>query len=171
MITASFAHANWGHIIFNLIFFVAFAATVEVLIGGLAYTTFIVANSVLIGVVGSVAAFGEHYWTLGLSGIVMGMIGLYSYLLPRGKIRCYYWIIILFGSIALPAWMLALWYIGGDVYQLFTHDDHGVVNVLAHVTGGIGGYLFGMMFLKKKKRAAEELQQVLDKRSLRPGPP
>ena len=168
MLTSSFAHADWGHIVFNLIFFFAFAATVEVLIGGLAFATFIVANSVLIGVVGSVVAFGEHYWTLGLSGIVMGMIGLYTYLLPRGKIRCYYWFIVIFGSVAVPAWMLALWYIGGDMYQLFAKQDHGVVNVLAHVTGGLGGYEFGALFLKKSKKAAEDLQRALDKRDLRP---
>lgn len=169
MITASFAHSDWGHIVFNLIFFIAFAGTVEIMIGGLAYATFIVASSILIGVVGSITAFGEHYWTLGLSGVVMGMIGLYAYLLPRGKIRCYYWIIILFGSVAVPAWALALWYIGGDLYQLFAYENHGAVNVLAHVTGGIGGYAFGMLFLKRQKRAAAELQQILDKIDLRTG--
>ena len=37
MITSSFAHGDWGHILFNLVFFFAFAATVEVLIGPLRY--------------------------------------------------------------------------------------------------------------------------------------
>jgi len=37
MLASSFAHGSWSHIIFNLFFFVAFAATVEVLIGPFAY--------------------------------------------------------------------------------------------------------------------------------------
>jgi hypothetical protein len=33
MITSSFAHADWSHVIFNVLFFVAFAATVEICLG------------------------------------------------------------------------------------------------------------------------------------------
>ena len=58
--------------------------------------------------------------------------------------------------------MLAAWYIGGDIYQLFTRDEYGGVNVLAHVTGGIAGYLYGFFFLKKARRAANVLQNDID---------
>ena len=93
----------------------------------------------------------------------MGMMGLFAYLLPRGKIRCYYWFIILFGSVAVPAWALALWYIGGDIYALFAAEDHGMVNVMAHVTGGIAGYLFGIIFLQKVRWATRIMQQEADR--------
>lgn len=160
MITSSFAHGDWGHIIFNLVFFFAFAATVEVLIGSLWFAAFVVVDSWFIGVTGSLAAAaaGNHYTTLGLSGVVMGMMGLFAYLLPKGKIKCYYFFIIIFGSVAIPGWMLAAWYIGGDVVQLFAYDDHGVVNVMAHVMGGLGGYLFGAAFLGDIRRDAEHIQ-------------
>lgn len=151
MLTSSFAHGDWGHIIFNLVFFFAFAATVEVLVGPIWYLAFVAADSLFIGLTGSIAATaaGEHYWTLGLSGVVMGMMGLFAYLLPKGKIKCYYFFIVVFGSIAIPGWMLAAWYIGGDIFALFAYDDHGVVNVMAHVMGGVGGYLFGFAFLRR----------------------
>jgi membrane associated rhomboid family serine protease len=170
MISASFAHADWGHIIFNLVFFFAFAATVEALIGPLAFTIFIVANSLVIGIADSVVSVvaSNHHWTLGLSGVVMGMIGVFAYLLPRGRIRCYYWFVILIGSIALPAWTLALWYIGGDILRLFTSDDHGAINVLAHVAGGVSGYLYGMLFLKESRLAATHWQRDMDRAALGP---
>ena len=38
----------------------------------------------------------------------MGAMGLFAYLLPRGRIRCYYWLVVFVGSIAIPGWMLAL---------------------------------------------------------------
>ncbi len=160
MVTSSFAHDDWGHIIFNLIFFFAFAATVEVLIGSLWYTAFVVIDSWFIGLTGSLAAAAvdQHYFTLGLSGVVMGMMGLFAYLLPKGKIRCYYFFIIIFGSIAIPGWMLATWYIGGDIIKLLMYDDHGMINVMAHVMGGLGGYLFGVAFLRNVRRDAVHIE-------------
>lgn len=170
MITSAFAHGDWGHIIFNLVFFVAFAATVETLIGSLAFASSIIVISIFTGVFSSVSAYatGQHYWTLGLSGVVMGMMGLFSFLLPLGRIRCYYWFIIIFGSVAIPAWALTLWYVGGDIYRLFAYEDNGVVNVMAHVTGGISGYLFGLLFLRRAKVRARDLQFELDFDSNKP---
>jgi len=165
MITSSFAHGDWGHILFNLVFFFAFAATVEVLIGPLRYVTFVLVDSWFIGLTGSIAAAAtaQHYWTLGLSGVVMGMMGLFAYLLPRGKIKCYYFFIIIFGSVAIPGWMLTAWYLGGDIVTLLTNDDYGRVNVLAHVMGGVGGYLFGLLFLREVRKDAEHAQDALER--------
>ena len=169
MLASSFAHGSWSHIIFNLFFFVAFAATVEVLIGPIAYIGLFLVVSLFTGVFSSVSAMasGSHFSTLGLSGVVMGMMGLFAYLLPRAKIRCYYWFIIFFGSVAVPAWALALWYIGGDIYTLFANTNHGMVNVMAHVTGGIAGYLFGIIFLQKVRAETRSMQQDADRAALR----
>lgn len=168
MITSSFAHGDWLHITFNLIFFFAFAATVEMLVGPIWYVAFVLVDSWFIGLTGSMvaAAVGQHYWTLGLSGVVMGMMGLFAYLLPHGKIKCYYFFIVIFGSIAIPGWMLAAWYIGGDVVALLTGDDHGTVNVLAHVMGGVGGYLFGLLFLSEVRKDAGHVQDALERADL-----
>lgn len=165
MITSSFAHGDWGHILFNLIFFFAFAAAVEVLIGPIWFITFVLVDSWFIGLSGSMAAAAtdQHYWTLGLSGIVMGMMGLFAYLLPRGKIKCYYFFIVIFGSVAVPAWMLTAWYLGGDIFTLLTREDFGSVNVMAHVMGGLGGYLFGLLLLREIRKDAEHAQDALDR--------
>lgn len=170
MFSSSFAHGGWGHILFNLVFFFAFAATVEALVGPVAFVLFILANSLVIGMTDSVVSelIDNHHWTLGLSGVVMGMMGLYAYLLPRGKIRCYYWLVIFIGSVALPAWMLAFWFIGGDIVRLFTSENHGTINVLAHVAGGVSGYLYGLLFLRGTRLQASQLQRDMDKAQLAP---
>jgi membrane associated rhomboid family serine protease len=158
MLTSTFAHGDWGHIIFNLVFWFAFAATVEALIGAPMFLVAFLSIALLTGIFNIVAAMatGVDFRTVGLSGIVTGMIGLYAFLLPRGRIRCYYFFVVIFGSIAVPAWALALWYIGGDVFRLFAFENNGGINVMAHVTGGIGGYLFGAAMLRKQKAAASE---------------
>ena len=170
MLTSSFAHGSWGHIIFNLIFFIAFATTVEALVGRIGFVIFILINSLVIGFTDSIvsALADAHHWTLGLSGVVMGVMGAHAFLLPRGKIRCYYWFIVIIGSVAVPAWILALWYIGGDIWRLFTVDEHGGINVLAHVAGGVAGYFYAFFFLKDARLLASSLQRDLDKVALKP---
>jgi membrane associated rhomboid family serine protease len=171
MLTSTFAHGSWSHIIFNLIFFIAFAATVEVLAGTFAFVSAFIVIGLAAGVFSSVSglASGTHFSTVGLSGVVTGMIGLFAYLLPGGKIRCYYWFVIFIGSVAVPAWLLALWYIGGDIYRLFAYEDHGIVNVMAHVSGGIAGYLFGLIFLRKLRWEMRLHQIEANRHALMPG--
>lgn len=170
MITSSFSHGSWSHLIFNLVFFIAFATAMEVLIGGLSFIGVIVAVSLFTATFSSLSgiAAGQHFSTLGLSGVVMGMIGLYAYVMPRGRIRCFYWFVVFFGTAAVPAWALALWFVGGDIVTLFTSEDHGVVDVLSHVTGGIAGYLYGVLLLRKARDSAEGLQMGIDHGQFRP---
>lgn len=169
MVTSAFAHGDWSHIIFNLIFFIAFAGAMEVLIGAGWFVASFITICLFTGIFSSVSALagGQHFPTLGLSGVVMGMIGLFAYLLPNGNIRCVYWFIVFVGTIAVPAWILALWFIGGDLYKLFAYDDHGMVNVMAHVTGGIAGYVFGLAFLRKVRWETRILQSEYNRDQLR----
>jgi len=127
--------------------------------------------SIVTGVFSSLSAIaaGQPFTTLGLSGMVMGMIGVFAYLLPRGQMLCGYWFLVFIGKIAVPVWALALYFIGGDIYQLVTSDDHGMVNVLAHVTGGVGGFLFGMAFLQKIRWEMGVMQAEIARDKLRPG--
>jgi membrane associated rhomboid family serine protease len=171
MFMSAFGHADWAHVIFNVIFFAAFAAAVEVMIGTLMFIVMFVSVTVCTGVFSSLSAIaaGQHFTTLGLSGVVMGMIGLFAFLLPRGQMLCGYWFLVFIGKVAVPVWALALYFIGGDIYQLLTSDDHGMVNVLAHVTGGIGGFLFGLAFLQKTRWEMSVLQAEIAREKLRPG--
>ena len=170
MVTSTFAHGNVGHLVFNLIFFFAFGTMVEMLISTLSYSALILLVAGVTGVFTSLSAMssGIKVSSIGISGVVMAMIGLSAYLMPRGRIRCYYWFVVLFGSVAVPVWLLALWYLGGDIYALIAFDDHGAVNVMAHVSGGITGYLFGVAFLRKAREKAEGIQMTLDRQDLKP---
>jgi membrane associated rhomboid family serine protease len=171
MFMSAFGHADWPHVIFNVIFFMAFAAAVEIMLGPVKFMLVFVSISVITGIFSSLSAIvsGQHFTTLGLSGVVMGMIGLFAYLLPRGQMLCGYWFLVFIGKIAVPVWALAIYFIGGDIYRLITSDDHGMVNVLAHVTGGVGGFLFGMAFLQKTRWEMSVLQSEIARERLRPG--
>ena len=154
MITSQFAHADLGHLIGNLLFFVAFAASVEIVLGSFYYFFIFIGISFITSISYSISTISDTYAlpTIGLSGVVMGMIGLFIYLMPTARIRCLFIFILYFRVFLLPAWLLAAWYVGWDMYSLFFTQLQTNVNLVAHVSGAIGGYIIGVIFFRKTKQ-------------------
>lgn len=175
MFTSTLAHSSWSHILGNLFIFFAFAASVEVALGYgrylAAYSALTVVTALSYSVVMSVIA--SPLPTIGLSGIVMGMIGLFIFLVPYAKIRCFLWVVIIFKFISVPAWVLAIWYVGWDIYSLFYQQNESNINFVAHVSGACFGYLFGVVFCRDiKNRINVEMNRATraQKRKLRDSP-
>lgn len=164
MLSAAVAHGSWTHVVGNLLFFFAFAATVEILLGPILYVAVLIALAIGTHVVYSLAMFGhpQALPTLGLSGVVMGIIALFTYFLPRAQISCFLWLIIFFRRFALPAWLIASWYIGWDVYGQLTGDGNSGVNMVAHLSGAAIGLSIGMIFFRAKRHWAQELVEEKD---------
>ena len=158
MITSSFAHGSWGHVIFNLIFFFAFAAAVELILGPVLFLGMIVALSLGIGVFDHVISHwqGDPIPSLGLSGVVMGMLALFVYFLPRAKIRFFFWFMLSFGAIGIPAWLVALWYVGWDLFYELSRLG-GTTNFVAHLAGAALGLALGIGLFREKRHWAREL--------------
>ena len=153
MITAAFAHGSWSHVLGNLFFFFAFAAAIEVALGFLAFSALFIALAIGTHLTYSLTLIGvaDPLPTLGLSGVVAGMIGLCAYLMPTVKIRCFLWFIIIFRVLRIPAWILATWYIGWDIYNLNHSDHHSNINFVAHVSGAVIGFLLGLLLFRKRR--------------------
>jgi len=161
MITASFAHGSWDHVIGNLFFFFAFAAAVEILVGPLAYLAIVVAMAFGTGISYSLAMMkiADALPTVGLSGIVMGMMALFTFLMPTGRIKCFYWFLIKIGTISVPAWFLTLVFVGFDTFQLFTQEGQSGINLVYHVSGAAIGFMIGIAFLRQRRREIPVLME------------
>lgn len=161
MLSAVVAHGDWDHIIGNLIFFYAFASTLEILLGPILYAAILVILAFGTQIAYSLTSLGQSdaLPTLGLSGVVTGALALFCYFLPYARIRCFLWLIVFFKRFSLPAWFLALWYIGFDAYQQVTgHGDSGI-NLIAHLSGAALGLLIGLIFFREKRHWAQSLVQ------------
>jgi len=154
MITATFTHGSWDHLAGNLFFFFAFAASVEVIVGIIFFPIIIIGLAMGTNTFYSLATMAnlEALPTVGLSGVVMGMIGLFVYFIPKENIKCFFWFLLYFRVFLIPAWLLASWYVGWDVYNLYHDDGASNVNFVAHVSGAALGYLAGFLFFRKRKR-------------------
>jgi len=165
MVTSAFAHGSWSHVLGNIFFFFAFAATIEIILGTILYVTFFLTIAGTTSVLYSLhsIALESTVPTLGLSGVVSGFMGVFMYLAPTINIRHALWFFMIFWRIfrfSIPVWLMVLFYIGFDTYKLITSQDWQGINLVAHVGGGIVGYLFGFLFLRsKKKMITDELRK------------
>ena len=167
MVTSIFAHGSWTHLLGNLIFFLAFAPALEALIGStLRYIALMLFIALVTGVSYSIATLIgsiEALPTLGFSGVVMGMIGLSAYMMPLARIRVFGWFILFWKIFYVPAWILALFYIGLDLLEMISAESYGGINLVAHVAGGLAGYGFGFVWLKQRREEIrEELEAEID---------
>lgn len=160
MVSASFAHIDIWHLLGNLVFFMAFAPALEILIDdSWRYFRIMLFIALVVGVAYSFSVIiggSAAIPTLGLSGVVMGMIGLSAYLMPRARIRVLFWYILLWKTFFVPAWALAVIYIGLDAWRLFGSSDYSGVNLVAHVAGGLAGYGFGLLWMKDRRNEIDD---------------
>ena len=166
MLTASVAHGSWSHIIGNLLFFYAFSPMLEIAVASTKrYVFILIALALITHITYSLysLAVGDYVPTLGLSGVVMGVIGLAAYMMPRANIRTFVWFITHVKNYYIPAWLLAVWFIGWDISDLFSYGLSSGINLISHVSGGIGGYLIGYYYLKDHKmEIKEEIADAID---------
>lgn len=154
MVTSAFSHGSWSHVLGNLFFFFAFAATVEIIHGSTLFAVIVVALAIGTNLTYALVVSGtvESVPTVGLSGVVMGMIGMFVYFIPREKIVCLFWVFVIFKRLRVPAYILAIWYFGWDVYDLTNQGVSTGINLVAHVSGFILGYSFGLLLFRRRKQ-------------------
>lgn len=147
MLSSTFAHADWSHLLGNLFFFFIFASAVESALGSLHFA----GSIVLMAVVTSLAysyrvAAGDALPTIGLSGVAMGMMALLTTLLPRAKIWCFFWFLLWVRRFTIPVMWVSLWYLGWNVYDLNHDDGSSHINYMAHVSGALAGIALGVLY-------------------------
>ena len=160
MLTAAFSHGSWWHLGSNLIFFFAFSASVEVIIGYLYYLGFIVisAAGTHLAYRYSVAGIENALPTVGLSGVVMAMMAFLATILPDLRIRCFFWFLIIFRTFRVPALAIAALYIGENIFDYIHTDPGSHINYVAHISGAAIGVILGLVYRTFNVSSIESLE-------------
>jgi membrane associated rhomboid family serine protease len=163
MVTAAFSHGSWWHLISNLIFFFAFAASTEVITGYAFFTFFIVVSAVgtHLAYRYSVAGIVDAPPTVGLSGVVMAMMAFLATIMPTLRIRCLLWILIFFRIFRIPALFIAALYIVENLVDYANRDPTSNINYIAHISGAAIGVLTGLIYRVRREEFLRELRQEL----------
>jgi len=162
-----FLHGSWGHLLGNMLFFWVFGNNIEDSMGPGRFLIFYL----LCGLVAAAAhVFVEPASpvpTVGASGAISGVMGAYLVLYPRVRVNMLFIFIIFFKVIAIPAWLVLLWWF---VLQVLTGlpqltpmrpDISGGVAVWAHVGGFVAGVVLIKLFENRRLVAKrEEIREI-----------
>jgi membrane associated rhomboid family serine protease len=134
MFSSAFLHADFSHLLFNMLTLYFFA---NVVIGNLGVTYFVIiyVASLLVGNLLSFYFHKDeyHYSAIGASGAVMGIV--YSSILFEPNILFYGFV---------PAWLFGMAYLLYSIYGM--KKRMGNIGHDAHIGGAIGGYALTLLF-------------------------
>lgn len=158
-ITSAFSHGDAWHIASNLVFFFAFAASVEVIAGALTYVLLFVLCAIGTDYAYAYSVRGEDVMlpTIGLSGVVMAMMAFLATIKPMLNIRCFFWFFVIVRKFRVPALALAALYIGENIYDYVHIDPDSHINYVAHISGAAIGAVMGILYRWGKADYLSEL--------------
>jgi len=157
LLTYMFVHADWFHLLTNMLFLWVFGDNVEDAYGHVGYLVFYLFCGVAAGFIHAVMFPGSEMPLIGASGAVSGVLAAYLVLLPRARV----WILVLFRlPLRVPAALALIAWIVVQVVSLFALTDDESVSVAwwAH----IGGFATGLVItLLLRSRLRERLESEL----------
>ena len=157
-LTAMFMHADWGHLLGNMLFLAIFGKSVEDAFGRLRFLAFYVAGGFAATALQTAMTLffssdaDARIPMLGASGAISAVLGAYLALYPHARIKT----VVLVFIVQIPAWL----YLGGwFVYQLVEAHDSLVapeegsgVAFFAHIGGFVFGWIVARALLDRERR-------------------
>ena len=134
IVTSGFLHANFSHLLFNMLTLYFFADVVINSLGTISFLLIYIVSLVL----GSLLSYffhkdDYHYSAVGASGAVSGII--YGSILLYPKMSLYF----LFIPIPIPAYVFGIGYLLYSIYGM--KKQIGNIGHDAHFGGAVGGYI------------------------------
>lgn len=142
LVTHGFVHADWMHLLFNMITLYFFGGVMERFfsqyIGPLGYLAFYL-SAIVVAILPTYMRHQRdaHYRSLGASGAVSAVLFAFVLLAPWERIYLF------FIPIGIPAFLFAGLYIGYSIWMDRRGTDN--INHSAHLWGAVYGMLFTVM--------------------------
>lgn len=145
-VTYAFLHGGYWHIIGNMFFLYLFGNNVNDRLGNGPYVLFYLLGAVLSGAGHVMANPASPVPTVGASGAVAAVTGVYFVLFPRSLVTVLYFFFLFFGTVELPAWL----FIGLKMILLDNVIIRMTPNVAydAHLAGYAVGILSALFLLR-----------------------
>ncbi|MGD8407749.1 MAG: rhomboid family intramembrane serine protease [Thiohalophilus sp.] len=157
LFTHIFLHADWGHLIGNMVFLFLIGFSVEMTLGRTIYLIAYIVSGITSGLFYWWLEPGSLMWGIGASGAISGLMGMYTVLFGRRKIRFFYTLLFYFDFVRAPAIILLPIWLGYEVItQIYSPSN---INNLAHIGGLISGALIGYIALRMGKANLDYLNR------------
>ncbi len=157
VLTSMFIHANFMHILGNMLFLWVFADNVEDRLGHIKFAIFYLVCGIGAVFLHSITTPNSKIPMVGASGAISGILGAYVIFFPRARILS----LIPLGFFLRIAYLPSLFFIGiWFLYQFFLGFvsmgvGGGGVAYFAHIGGFIVGLLFSLPFRRPRHKDYE----------------
>jgi membrane associated rhomboid family serine protease len=147
VLTSMFLHGGWMHLIGNMWFLWLFGNNVEDSMTRPRYVLFYLLCGVAAALAQVMVDPGSPIPMVGASGAISGVMGAYLVLYPRVKVYTFVPLGIIFTTIALPAWVMLIYWM---LLQVFG----GLAGTVGEQGGGVafwahaGGFVAGAVLIK-----------------------
>jgi len=145
LVMYQFIHGGFFHLMFNMVYLWIFGNAICAKTGNRIYPVIFIFLGILAGMIHLVF---DGRQAVGASGTINGLIGMYVMLYPLNKIRCFYFIFVRFGTIAVPGIWLILIRFAMDIYG--ASQGTGNVAYWAHIGGFAAGIFLAGLALGKQ---------------------
>ncbi|MBX2845136.1 MAG: rhomboid family intramembrane serine protease [Saprospiraceae bacterium] len=157
--TSMFLHANFMHLLGNMLFLWIFADNIESTIGNLRFALFyILGGLAAVAVHLMIGTGGNCIPMVGASGAIAAVMGAYFVMFPKSRIKMLFFIKIF----RIPAFLfLGLWIVqqimsGFSQLPGLKDMDGGGVAFWAHIGGFVFGVLAGLVFKTRFPKISEQ---------------
>ncbi len=148
LFTYAFLHADWLHLLSNMLFLWIFGDNIEDAMGHVKFLAFYLLCAVLAGLTHIAFNFNGNGPLIGASGAVAGVMGAYILLYPHAKVFVLFRIVIPI-PLPIPAlWMLGVW-IATQVFYVVIGSEEPVA-WWAHLGGVAAGALLAVPFKRRE---------------------
>lgn len=142
LLTYAFLHADWLHLLTNMLFLWIFGDNIEDALGHARFLIFYMLCAVLAALVHLAFNFDGNSPLIGASGAVAGVMGAYILLYPHARVYVLFRLVIPI-PLPIPAlWMLGVWLATQVFYVLIGSDEP--VAWWAHLGGMAAGVLLAI---------------------------
>lgn len=148
LITYAFLHADWLHLLSNMLFLWIFGDNIEDAMGHVKYLVFYLLCAVLAALIHIAFHYDSNGPLIGASGAVAGVMGAYIVLFPHARVFVLLRIVIPI-PLPIPAlWMLGVW-IATQIFYLVIGSQEPVA-WWAHLGGIAAGALLAVPFKRRE---------------------
>ncbi len=144
--TAMFLHGGWMHLLGNMLFLWIYGDNVEYRLGKLGYLAAYLGTGVAATLGDGVLRMGSNIPSVGASGAISGVLGLYFLWFPKNRVRVWIFLFPFFANVVeLPARLVLGFYLIVDnlLPVLLTVGSGGVAHG-AHIGGFAAGWVLAI---------------------------
>jgi membrane associated rhomboid family serine protease len=153
LVTSMFLHGSWMHLLGNMWFLWLFGNNVEDAMGRLRYLVFYLVSGLAAAFAQVMTNPSSEIPMVGASGAISGVMGGYLLLYPRVRVFCMVPLGFMLTSVALPAWMMLVYWVVLQAVSGLTvlgRGEGGGVAFWAHVGGFVAGLVLVKLFAREE---------------------